>query len=99
MPRAPEPPRPVQSAPPPGGADPDRPEPSAGFTPSGLPFRVPQANLAPALAEESRNANEAEDQEDRSPDDIRKIMGSFQSGTRRGRSEAAKLLSDEEDNL
>ena len=100
MPRAPEPPRPVQSAPPPGGADPDdRPAPSAGFTPSGLPFRVPQANLAPALAEESRNANEAEDQEDRSPDDIRKIMGSFQSGTRRGRSEAAKLLGDEEDNL
>ncbi|MBB2747951.1 UNVERIFIED_ORG: signal transduction histidine kinase [Microbispora rosea subsp. rosea] len=99
VPRAPEPPRPVQSVPPPGGADPDRPEPSAGFTPSGLPFRVPQANLAPALAEESRNANEAEDQEDRSPDDIRKIMGSFQSGTRRGRSDAAKLLSDEEDNL
>ncbi|WP_310739580.1 nitrate- and nitrite sensing domain-containing protein [Microbispora sp. H10830] len=99
VPRAPEPPRPVQSAPPPGGADPDRPEPSAGFTPSGLPFRVPQANLAPALAEESRNADELEDQEDRSPDDIRKIMGSFQSGTRRGRSEAAKLLSDEEDNL
>ncbi|MFI9577039.1 nitrate- and nitrite sensing domain-containing protein [Microbispora rosea] len=99
VPRAPEPPRPVQSVPPPGGADPDRPAPPAGFTPSGLPFRVPQANLAPALAEESRNANEAEDQEDRSPDDIRKIMGSFQSGTRRGRSEAAKLLGDEEDNL
>ncbi|MEV4299606.1 sensor histidine kinase [Microbispora rosea] len=99
VPRAPEPPRPVQSVPPPGGADPDRPAPPAGFTPSGLPFRVPQANLAPALAEESRNANEVEDQEDRSPDDIRKIMGSFQSGTRRGRSEAAKLLGDEEDNL
>ncbi|MEU7937374.1 sensor histidine kinase [Microbispora bryophytorum] len=99
VPRAPEPPRPVQSAPPPGGADPDGSASSAGFTPSGLPFRVPQANLAPALAEESTNGDEAEDQEDRSPDDIRKIMGSFQSGTRRGRSEAAKLLSDEEDNL
>ncbi|GAB3909148.1 hypothetical protein GCM10027612_84640 [Microbispora bryophytorum subsp. camponoti] len=99
VPRAPEPPRPVQSAPPPGGADPDGSASSAGFTPSGLPFRVPQAHLAPALAEESTNGDEAEDQEDRSPDDIRKIMGSFQSGTRRGRSEAAKLLSDEEDNL
>ncbi|MEU6430168.1 nitrate- and nitrite sensing domain-containing protein [Microbispora sp. NPDC046973] len=99
VPRAPEPPGPVQSAPLPGGADPDRPAPSAGFTPSGLPFRVPQANLAPALADESRNADEAEEQEDRSPEDIRKIMGSFQSGTRRGRSEAAKLLGNEEDNL
>ncbi|MEU6412156.1 nitrate- and nitrite sensing domain-containing protein [Microbispora sp. NPDC046933] len=99
VPRAPEPPRPVQSAPLSGGAEPDRPAPSAGFTPSGLPFRVPQANLAPALAEEQRNAAEAEDEEDRSPEDIRKIMGSFQSGTRRGRSEAAKMLGDEEDNL
>ncbi|NJP29225.1 sensor histidine kinase [Microbispora sp. SCL1-1] len=102
VPRAPEPPRPLQSVPPPPGdadPDPDRPAPSAGFTPSGLPFRVPQANLAPALAEESRNGDEADDEEDRSPEDIRKIMGSFQSGTRRGRSEAAKLLGDEEDNL
>ncbi|MEU8177339.1 nitrate- and nitrite sensing domain-containing protein [Microbispora hainanensis] len=102
VPRAPEPPRPLQSVPPPsGGADPDPggPVPSSGFTPSGLPFRVPQANLAPALAEESGNADEAEDEEDRSPEDIRKIMGSFQSGTRRGRSEAAKMLGDEEDNL
>ncbi|MGI5154330.1 nitrate- and nitrite sensing domain-containing protein [Microbispora sp. CA-102843] len=99
VPRAPEPPRPVQSAPLSGGADPDGPAPSGGFTPSGLPFRVPQANLAPALAEEPRNAGDAEEEEDRSPEDIRKIMGSFQSGTRRGRSEAAKMLGEEEDNL
>ncbi|MBE3013552.1 nitrate- and nitrite sensing domain-containing protein [Microbispora sp. NEAU-D428] len=99
VPRAPESPRPVQSAPLSGVADPDGPAPSAGFTPSGLPFRVPQANLAPALAEEPRNAGVAEEEEDRSPEDIRKIMGSFQSGTRRGRSEAAKMLGEEEDNL
>ncbi|MEN3536354.1 nitrate- and nitrite sensing domain-containing protein [Microbispora sp. ZYX-F-249] len=99
VPRAPEPPRPVPSVPPSGGAEPDRLAPTAGFTPSGLPFRVPQANLAPALAEEPRRESAADDDEDRSPEDIRKIMGSFQSGTRRGRSEAAKLLGEEEDNL
>ncbi|MEV7805958.1 sensor histidine kinase [Microbispora sp. NPDC088329] len=111
VPRAPEPPRLVPSAPLPGGDGvsgddglsggngPDEPVPTAGFTPSGLPFRVPQANLAPALAEEPRRRGGTEDEEDRSPEDIRKIMGSFQSGTRRGRSEAAKLLADEEDNL
>ncbi|WP_310742196.1 nitrate- and nitrite sensing domain-containing protein [Microbispora sp. H13382] len=98
VPRAPEPPRPVPSGPPSGGAEPDSLASTGGFTPSGLPFRVPQANLAPALAEEPRRETGADD-EDRSPDDIRKIMGSFQSGTRRGRSEAAKLLGEEEDNL
>ena len=94
VPRAPEPPGPVPSAP-----DPESPASPATFTPSGLPFRVPQANLAPALAEEPRRGAEAEDEEDRSPEDIRKIMGSFQSGTRRGRSEAAKLLGEEDGNL
>ena len=96
VPRAPEPPRPVSSVPPSGG-EPDRITPTGGFTPSGLPFRVPQANLAPALAEEPRR-EQVDDDEDRSPEDIRSIMGSFQSGTRRGRSEAAKLLGEEEDN-
>ncbi|WP_311931756.1 nitrate- and nitrite sensing domain-containing protein [Microbispora sp. H11081] len=95
VPRAPEPPRPVPSVPPSGG-EPDRLTPTGGFTPSGLPFRVPQANLAPALAEEPRREQVDED-EDRSPEDIRSIMGSFQSGTRRGRYEAAKLLGEEED--
>ncbi|MBX6384485.1 MAG: sensor histidine kinase [Microbispora sp.] len=99
VPRAPEPPRPAPSKPLSRGSDPDRPAPSAGFTPSGLPFRVPQASLAPELAEEPRFADEADDEGERSPEDIRRIMGSFQSGTRRGRSEAAKLLGEEEDNL
>ncbi|MBO4273016.1 nitrate- and nitrite sensing domain-containing protein [Microbispora triticiradicis] len=94
VPRAAETPRPAPIA-----AEPAGPEPPAAFTPSGLPFRVPQASLAPALAEEPKGGAEPEDEEDRSPEDIRKIMGSFQSGTRRGRSEAAKLLGEGEDNL
>ncbi|MCT9933259.1 nitrate- and nitrite sensing domain-containing protein [Planotetraspora sp. A-T 1434] len=69
--------------------------PPASFTPSGLPFRVPQASLAPSLAEEPP-ASADDDEDERSPDDIRKIMGSFQTGTRRGRSEAARLLGEGE---
>ncbi|WP_214107970.1 sensor histidine kinase [Acrocarpospora catenulata] len=76
------------------------PEPAPeSFTPSGLPFRVPQASITPALREVPKAQEEEDD--DRSPEDIRKIMGSYQSGTRRGRSEAARLLGqqkDDEDN-
>ncbi|MEU7000890.1 nitrate- and nitrite sensing domain-containing protein [Nonomuraea sp. NPDC046570] len=70
------------------------------FTPSGLPCRVPQTNLAPALrAEETEVVAETEAEEDddeRSPEEIRAIMGAFQSGTRLGRTEAAKLAGDDE---
>ncbi|MEW9532457.1 nitrate- and nitrite sensing domain-containing protein [Microbispora sp. NPDC049125] len=83
---------PVQSVP-----EPPTPPPPASFTPSGLPFRVPQASLPPELAENSSPVHDDDDTEDRSPDDIRKIMGSFQSGTRRGRSEAARLVGEGED--
>ncbi|GAA0396629.1 hypothetical protein GCM10009530_55240 [Microbispora corallina] len=76
---------PVPSAP-----EPPRPAPPAAFTPGGLPLRVPQASLAPELADQPPSRLDDEDDR-RSPEDIRKIMGSFQSGTRRGRSEAAKL--------
>ncbi|GIH29326.1 hypothetical protein Aph01nite_76360 [Acrocarpospora phusangensis] len=71
------------------------------FTPSGLPFRVPQASIAPSLRDRPVEEQPEEDEDDRSPDDIRKIMGSYQLGTRRGRSEAARLLGqqkDDEDN-
>jgi hypothetical protein len=70
-----------------GAAEPEEPQ----FTPSGLPFRVPQANLAPALREEPGAAEEsaAEPEDDRSPEDVRRIMGAFQAGTRRGRRDAA----------
>ena len=69
------------------------------FTPSGLPLRVPQANLAPALRDEAPAMNtldEEDDDDERSPEEIRRMMGSLQSGTRLGRSEAAKLLEGEQ---
>ncbi|GII75899.1 hypothetical protein Sru01_08810 [Sphaerisporangium rufum] len=61
------------------------------FTPSGLPRRVAQANLAPGLREDPPPPPEATAQEDDglSPDDLRRLMASFQSGTERARSEAA----------
>ncbi|MEV4099992.1 nitrate- and nitrite sensing domain-containing protein [Nonomuraea sp. NPDC049649] len=67
-----------------------------GFTPGGLPMRVPQANLAPALREEGPNtSDDTEEDDERSPEEIRAMMGSLQSGTRLGRSEAAKLMDDQ----
>ncbi|MDF5752030.1 sensor histidine kinase [Spongiactinospora sp. TRM90649] len=57
------------------------------FTPGGLPFRVPQASLAPALRAEPappEPVSEA-DEDERDPEEIRRIMGSYQSGTMRGR--------------
>ncbi|GAA2371775.1 sensor histidine kinase [Nonomuraea africana] len=61
------------------------------FTPSGLPFRVPQTNLAPALKTEDAAQAQQQDEDERSPEEIRAIMGSFQSGTRLGRTQAAKM--------
>ncbi|GAB2931947.1 sensor histidine kinase [Nonomuraea fastidiosa] len=71
-------------------------KPVTEFTPSGLPFRVPQANLAPALREEAPTQPDfEEDDDERSPEEIRAMMGSLQSGTRLGRSEAAKMLDEQ----
>ncbi|WP_308168548.1 nitrate- and nitrite sensing domain-containing protein [Nonomuraea sp. NEAU-A123] len=73
-----------------------RPEPAPApeYTPSGLPLRVPQANLAPALRDEAPAArpNPEEDDDERSPEEIRAMMGSLQSGTNLGRTEAAKIM-------
>ncbi|MEV0596247.1 sensor histidine kinase [Nonomuraea cavernae] len=73
-------------------------KPAAEFTPSGLPLRVPQANLAPALREEAPavQTSDEEDDDARSPEEIRAMMGSLQSGTRLGRTEAAKLVEDQQ---
>jgi signal transduction histidine kinase len=57
-------------------------------TPSGLPLRVPQASLAAPLREEPADPAQAEDDPGRSPEEIRKIVGAFQSGSLRGRSDA-----------
>jgi hypothetical protein len=70
------------------------PVPDIESTPSGLPVRVPQANLAPPLrADETLAAEqeaEAEEDQGRSPAEIQRIMGSYQRGSRRGRSDAAR---------
>jgi signal transduction histidine kinase len=83
------------------GEDP-RPVPELSHTPSGLPFRVPQASLAPPL----RNAapavveNRAEDDDPgRSPEEIRRIVGSYQRGTLRGRFEVGHVGALPDDSL
>ncbi|TMR96213.1 nitrate- and nitrite sensing domain-containing protein [Nonomuraea basaltis] len=71
-------------------------QPVAEFTPSGLPLRVPQANLAPALRDDTPTQPDfEEDDDERSPEEIRARMGSLQSGTRLGRTEAAKMLDEQ----
>ncbi|GAA2094085.1 sensor histidine kinase [Actinomadura alba] len=67
------------------------------YTPSGLPFRVPQASLAPPLrTDESRTAADQDGEGDvpRSPEEVRKVMGAYQAGTRRGRSDAVRSADD-----
>ncbi|SDH53187.1 sensor histidine kinase [Nonomuraea jiangxiensis] len=89
--RGPEP-RTVTNQPP---AEPEQ-EPVAEFTPSGLPLRVPQANLAPALRDDMPTQPDLEEDDDeRSPEEIRAMMGSLQSGTRLGRSQAAKMMDEQ----
>ncbi|MCW2883293.1 MAG: histidine kinase [Streptosporangiaceae bacterium] len=67
-----------------------RPVPELSHTPSGLPFRVPQASLAPPLRNGTPAAESRTDDDDpgRSPEEIRRIVGSYQRGTLRGRFEA-----------
>ncbi|TMR11226.1 sensor histidine kinase [Nonomuraea turkmeniaca] len=77
-------------------AEPEQ-QPVAEFTPSGLPLRVPQANLAPALRDDTpKQPDLEEDDDERSPEEIRAMMGSLQSGTRLGRTQAAKLLDEQQ---
>jgi hypothetical protein len=59
---------------------------------SGLPVRVRQASLVPELRDEP--AADGHDDEDavRPPDQVRRMMSSYQTGTRRGRTDAARLL-------
>ncbi|TDB98607.1 nitrate- and nitrite sensing domain-containing protein [Actinomadura sp. 7K534] len=74
------------------------PVPDISTTPSGLPVRVPQANLAePLRAGEAAAAEEQEEVADpgRSPEEIQRIMGSYQRGSRQGRSDAAQAKRQE----
>ncbi|MFC4532361.1 nitrate- and nitrite sensing domain-containing protein [Sphaerisporangium dianthi] len=62
-----------------------------GHTPSGLPRRVAQAHLAPALRDQPPAPPSAPAEDDElSPEELRRLMGSFQSGTERGRADAAR---------
>ncbi|MFC4150365.1 nitrate- and nitrite sensing domain-containing protein [Micromonospora mangrovi] len=72
------------ATPPTGSADPQR-------TDSGLPVRVRQASLVPELRDETSDPD-ADDDATRPPEQVRRMMASYQSGTRRGRTDAARLV-------
>ncbi|WP_405090362.1 nitrate- and nitrite sensing domain-containing protein [Micromonospora sp. NBC_01392] len=62
-------------------------------TDAGLPVRVRQANLVPELRHERPEADDdGADDTARAPEQVRRMMSSYQSGTRRGRTDAARLL-------
>ncbi|MFI6129304.1 nitrate- and nitrite sensing domain-containing protein [Micromonospora sp. NPDC051141] len=62
-------------------------------TDAGLPVRVRQASLVPELRHERPEADDdGADDTARAPEQVRRMMSSYQSGTRRGRTDAARLL-------
>ncbi|WNM37790.1 nitrate- and nitrite sensing domain-containing protein [Micromonospora halotolerans] len=67
----------------------------AARTDGGLPVRVRQANLAPELRHDQSAVDDGGSEDDdtvRPPEQVRRMMSSYQSGTRRGRTDAARLL-------
>jgi hypothetical protein len=66
---------------------------TAGETPNGLPRRVRQANLAAPLQNEPAASLPAPDSDGprRAPEDIRRMLSSYQRQTRRGRCDAAHV--------
>ncbi|MFF0252505.1 nitrate- and nitrite sensing domain-containing protein [Micromonospora zamorensis] len=72
----------------------DRPGPEraeADRTKAGLPVRVRQASIVPELRDEPATESDHDDVV-RQPEQVRKMMSSYQTGTRRGRTDAARLL-------
>ncbi|MEU5914889.1 nitrate- and nitrite sensing domain-containing protein [Micromonospora sp. NPDC047527] len=61
-------------------------------TGSGLPVRIRQANIVPELRDDPAATESDEEDVVRPPDQVRRMMSSYQSGTRRGRTDAARLL-------
>jgi methyl-accepting chemotaxis protein len=63
-------------------------------TPGGLPVRVPQASIAPALRTDgpttAKDTKDGNEDNGPSPESIRRSFGGLQAGTRRGRTDAAK---------
>ncbi|WP_406071436.1 nitrate- and nitrite sensing domain-containing protein [Micromonospora sp. NBC_01638] len=73
-----------------GGPAPARAE--ANRTDSGLPVRVRQANIVPELLDDPAVAETDDEDVVRPPEQVRRMMSSYQTGTRRGRTDAARLL-------
>ncbi|SCF01650.1 Signal transduction histidine kinase [Micromonospora coriariae] len=73
-----------------GGALPTRDE--ADRTDSGLPVRVRQASIVPELRDDPAATETDEEDVARPPEQVRRMMSSYQSGTRRGRTDAARLV-------
>ncbi|MCG5473152.1 nitrate- and nitrite sensing domain-containing protein [Micromonospora sp. LAH09] len=71
------------------GPAPERVE--ADRTNAGLPVRVRQASIVPELRDEPATESDHDDVV-RQPEQVRKMMSSYQTGTRRGRTDAARLL-------
>ncbi|MGN9775811.1 nitrate- and nitrite sensing domain-containing protein [Micromonospora sp. H33] len=65
-------------------------QPDPTYTESGLPVRVRQASIAPELRDEPDDADPTDTV--RPPEQVRRMMSSYQTGTRRGRTDAARLL-------
>ncbi|MFG1652640.1 nitrate- and nitrite sensing domain-containing protein [Micromonospora sp. NPDC049275] len=61
-------------------------------TDSGLPVRVRQANIVPELRDDPADTESDEEDVVRPPEQVRRMMSSYQTGTRRGRTDAARLL-------
>ncbi|MEV4660225.1 nitrate- and nitrite sensing domain-containing protein [Micromonospora sp. NPDC049301] len=73
-----------------GGPAPARAEPDR--TDSGLPVRVRQASIVPELRDDPAATETDEEDVARPPEQVRRMMSSYQTGTRRGRTDAARLL-------
>ncbi|WP_410815132.1 nitrate- and nitrite sensing domain-containing protein [Micromonospora sp. 067-2] len=70
----------------PARADSDR-------TDSGLPVRIRQANIVAELRDDPATTETTDDEDvTRPPEQVRRMMSSYQTGTRRGRTDAARLL-------
>jgi hypothetical protein len=81
-------------------ADPERTPDGVTYTPAGLPWRVRQASLAPPLRATAPSrpdapAAEPDEAPARGPEEIRRMMASYQTGTLRGRSEAARRTEEQ----
>ncbi|WFE52833.1 nitrate- and nitrite sensing domain-containing protein [Micromonospora sp. WMMD1155] len=75
-----------------GGDAPTPDQAEAARTDSGLPVRVRQANIVPELRDDPAESESDDEDVVRQPEQVRRMMSSYQTGTRRGRTDAARLL-------